>query len=187
LQRHEAGFEAYRDASASTQSVRNRLEEISGGSGGSPSPLRHSTLPCGTRRLRRLTKTTGMSLSLSRGGIVATSKSVRRAFSVQFSAVCLHACFIATGLLGSLHSLCIVTAMITGMLAPSLRCPTCRRNAERELERYCPECGGSPLEEYRLFARRCTSCHKRLSRGKRRNYRVRFCTNCGAYLDAEGV
>src|SRR2546423_537700 len=82
---------------------------------------------------------------------------------------------------------CILTGIVTMLFAPSLRCPTCRANAGGELERYCPECGGSPLVESWLFDRRCTSCRKRLVRGKSRRYRVRFCTNCGAYLDEAGV
>jgi predicted RNA-binding Zn-ribbon protein involved in translation (DUF1610 family) len=77
--------------------------------------------------------------------------------------------------------------IVATFLAPALRCPTCGANAGGELERYCPECGGSPLDESWLFARRCSSCNKQLVRGKSRHYRVRFCTNCGAFLDEDGV
>lgn len=88
---------------------------------------------------------------------------------------------------GAFFMLCILTGIVAMFLAPALRCPTCGADAGDRLERYCPECGGSPLAESWLFARRCTSCRKRLVRGKRRCYRVRFCTNCGAYLDEKGV
>jgi hypothetical protein len=82
--------------------------------------------------------------------------------------------------------LCILAGFVTVWLAPPLRCPTCHTNAGGALKRYCPECGGSPLEETWLLPRRCTSCGKRLVRGMSRRYRVRFCTCCGAYLDESG-
>jgi hypothetical protein len=87
----------------------------------------------------------------------------------------------------ALFIICVVTGIAATLLAPPLRCPTRHADAGGELERYCPECGGSPLADSWLFARRCTSCRKRLVRGKGRHYRVRFCTNCGAYLDDAGV
>ena len=86
-----------------------------------------------------------------------------------------------------LFMLCIVTGIVTMLLAPKLRCPRCGADAGGELETYCPECGGAPLEEGWWFSHRCPSCRKRLYRNKGRSYRVRFCTNCSAYLDDAGV
>jgi hypothetical protein len=88
---------------------------------------------------------------------------------------------------GAFFMLCIATGLVTMLIAPKPRCPACATNVAGELQTFCPECGGSPLEESWLLARRCTSCQKRLTRGKGRSYRVRYCTNCGAYLDEEGL
>ena len=83
--------------------------------------------------------------------------------------------------------LCIVAGFTTLFLGPSVHCPTCRASVLLELQHYCPECGASPLAESWLHSRRCTSCGKRLIRGRRRSYRVRFCTCCGAYLNEVGI
>ena len=88
---------------------------------------------------------------------------------------------------GGFFVFCILTGMVGMLLAPKLRRSACGANAGGELGVYCLECGSFPLEESRLFARRCTSCHKRFARSRRNNYCVRFCTNCGAYLDEKGL
>jgi hypothetical protein len=90
-------------------------------------------------------------------------------------------------LFGGLFMLCIVAGIITILLAPKLRCPTCGADAGGDPEVYCPECGNSPLSEKWFLARSCNSCGRSLVRGKNRQYRVRFCTSCGAYLDENGV
>ena len=72
---------------------------------------------------------------------------------------------------------------------PKLICPSCCHRADQEVEQFCPECGSFSLEseDGLLSVTRCRSCGKRLVRGKRRRYKIRYCTICGAYLDNDGV
>jgi hypothetical protein len=89
--------------------------------------------------------------------------------------------------LGFVFAGCVLIGMVGAFTMPRLRCPQCQEDAGGELQWYCPECGGSPLEKTWFFAKSCAACGKRLARGKSRGYRVRFCTQCGAYLDEKGV
>jgi Zn-finger nucleic acid-binding protein len=83
---------------------------------------------------------------------------------------------------------CILSAIITAFFFfPKLRCPACSSDAARDPDFYCPECGGSHLSEARLFSRKCGDCGKSLRNGRRRNYHIHYCPNCGAYLDERGL
>ena len=79
-------------------------------------------------------------------------------------------------------------------ILPKLICPTCARDADREIVRFCPECGSSELqmkddEKHFLLWPTCKACGQELSkkRGGQRLYKIRFCTRCGAYLDERGL
>jgi hypothetical protein len=85
-------------------------------------------------------------------------------------------------------------ALFSDRLLPELICPACKLDVNCEPVRFCPECGASELQKkgedkYFLAWPRCQGCGKVLGVGKggRRQYRVRFCTRCGAYLDEEGI
>jgi hypothetical protein len=78
-------------------------------------------------------------------------------------------------------ALCFVTML----LAPRLRCPACHANVGGKHQHYCPECGGFPIQRDQWGQQRCTVCRKRFRR--RKNFhRVRYCTQCRAYLDEKG-
>ena len=88
---------------------------------------------------------------------------------------------------GTFVALCVVTGIVTMITMPKPQCTACGAAVYEAPQTYCPDCGGSPLEDG-WFGRRCTSCHKLLSRSsKGRSYRVRYCTCCGAYLDDAGL
>ena len=79
--------------------------------------------------------------------------------------------------------LCMAAGIITYFRSPRLLCPACSANACSQIDRYCPECGGSHLTGRSfLFGCRCSDCGKQL----KRDYTVHFCTTCGAYLHEKG-
>ncbi len=90
---------------------------------------------------------------------------------------------------GAFFAICVLSALVIGFfLLPKLRCPTCSSDAANEPGFYCPECGGSHLSEPSfLFGRKCADCGKSLRNGRRRNYTIHYCQNCGAYLDESGL
>ena len=71
--------------------------------------------------------------------------------------------------------------------ARQLICPGCD-NLIDAIDRYCPECGGTPLIPGGLFKTpECTVCGKKLRFGKSRSFRIRACTHCGVMLDEQGL
>lgn len=78
---------------------------------------------------------------------------------------------------------------------PRLTCPSCNLETDTEFVRFCPECGSPDVQrkgegKFFLLWPRCRACGKEISRsvkGHRRLWRIRFCTWCGAFLDARGV
>lgn len=80
-----------------------------------------------------------------------------------------------------------VIAVVALIRAPRLSCPACSYDVCRDIENYCPECGADSLQRAPMFGFKCLGCDKTLRRGRRRSYRIRYCTNCGAYLDEEGI
>jgi hypothetical protein len=85
---------------------------------------------------------------------------------------------------------CWAIGFIGSFLLPKIVCPACHKEADQEIDQFCPECGSPGLDgEYGLFSvTRCDSCCKKLLRGKGgRRYKIRFCTFCGAQLDESGV
>ena len=79
--------------------------------------------------------------------------------------------------------LCMAAGIITYFRSPRLLCPACSANACSQIDRYCPECGGSHLTDRSfLFGCRCSDCGKHL----KSDYTVHFCTTCGAYLHEKG-
>ncbi len=100
--------------------------------------------------------------------------------------------------IAALAFLVLVTAfIIEKRTRPKLICPACNLDSDCEPVRFCPECGSSKLrkkgddndDKYFLTWPRCQECSKELSagRGGRRQYEIRYCTRCGAYLDEEGL
>jgi len=86
----------------------------------------------------------------------------------------------------------LVTAGLI-VLAPPLMCGCCNKTLDKALARYCPECGADAIERpgpHKLaVCDHCASCHRTLTRGRRRSrrWKIRFCTYCGALLDETGV
>lgn len=67
-------------------------------------------------------------------------------------------------------------------------CPGCHNDLARGFGPFCPECGGRSLQRGNWFRPPlCSSCGKRMAQGKGRHYKVRACTHCGLFLDAEGL
>jgi ssDNA-binding Zn-finger/Zn-ribbon topoisomerase 1 len=96
--------------------------------------------------------------------------------------------FSKSGWFDGFFVVCILSALITAFFFfPKLRCPVCSSDAARYPDFYCPECGGSRLSQGWLFSKKCADCGKSLRNGRRRNYRIHYCTNCGAYLDKRGL
>jgi ribosomal protein S27E len=69
-------------------------------------------------------------------------------------------------------------------------CPACKRNADVTVRTFCPLCGSNKIN-FGGFMRstECLSCGEILRQGKggRRLYKVRYCTHCGIFLDAQGI
>jgi hypothetical protein len=80
----------------------------------------------------------------------------------------------------------VALSLIIFFTLPSLICPACGRSADG-FDRYCPCCGAAGLEPKPFLGTRCNACGKAMGRYKYRNYKIRFCTHCGALLDAAGV
>ena len=80
-----------------------------------------------------------------------------------------------------------VWAIIGLFRIPRLQCPACSEKILGSHGRYCPECGGQSLSAGFMLNCQCANCGKYLNRAKGRNYRVRYCTGCGAYLDEKGL
>src|SRR5438874_1019671 len=88
-----------------------------------------------------------------------------------------------TNFLGVLTFLVFFIAVIFGRrTVPKLIWPSCERDADSEIVRFCPECGSEELQKkgegkYFLLWPRCRACGKELSRkrGGQRLYRISFC------------
>lgn len=75
---------------------------------------------------------------------------------------------------------------------PRLYCPRCDGNLQRRWKNYCSECGSGKVHQppfigWRLLPR-CDACGREPvhPRGGRQ-YVIRFCTHCGAYVHETGV
>lgn len=70
-----------------------------------------------------------------------------------------------------------------------LTCPACEQDVDDENGQFCPVCGTESVRKAGFWDRfpRCLECRARLIRFKPRQYRIRFCRHCGAYLDTEGI
>jgi hypothetical protein len=73
-----------------------------------------------------------------------------------------------------------------------VECPACHNRLDFcEVGDYCPDCGSNQIEgDNRLKYPQCNACGKKLFRcgkgGIGRSYKIRYCTNCGVFLDEEG-
>lgn len=71
------------------------------------------------------------------------------------------------------------------------RCPACTNETDEypgEYCHFCPACGGTAIGPA-TWARapECQACGITLRFGKRRDFKIRFCTSCGVKLDECGV
>ena len=85
--------------------------------------------------------------------------------------------------------ICMVVLVCTGAVLLRKVCPACRKNVDRSSGSFCPECGADALKKslWTGFPT-CQACTKELFKGKNgRLYKLRFCRNCGAHLDDEGL
>ena len=80
----------------------------------------------------------------------------------------------------------VALSLIIFFTLPSLICPACGRSADG-FDRYCPSCGAAGLKPRPFLGTRCSACGKGMGSYKYRNYKIRFCTHCGALLDPAGV
>ena len=87
----------------------------------------------------------------------------------------------------------LLVALCVKVTLPTLICPACENQLDRELGDFCPGCGASNLfrvrDEWRAgFTPQCFACLKTPARGRGgRAYTIRFCTHCGAHVDSDGV
>jgi rRNA maturation endonuclease Nob1 len=138
----------------------------------------------------------------ARGDFEATASMYRRRKTqVSFALLPLVAVWIVLVLYRAPAALMIITfvgiltvGFLSDRMLPELTCPACKLDANCEPVRFCPECGASDLQKkgqdkYFLAWPRCRGCGKalRIGKGGRRQYRIHFCTRCGAYLDEEGI
>lgn len=78
--------------------------------------------------------------------------------------------------------------MLLAILSPVPDCPACDNSLDLGLGDYCPECGVKSLHSRNGFGPPiCSSCGRRISRGKARHYKIRACTHCGVPLDEDGI
>jgi hypothetical protein len=71
-------------------------------------------------------------------------------------------------------------------LFPGVACPGCERTFDDDFGAYCPECGAHGLKVVdKHYKAECRNCEKNLAftgktaNGRRRLFKIRFCTNCG--------
>jgi hypothetical protein len=70
-------------------------------------------------------------------------------------------------------------------------CPACQKDIDQCAGRFCPECGAHAIKKRGFWAigfPQCEACEKKLVRGRGgRRYKLRFCRNCGAHVDDDGL
>lgn len=87
----------------------------------------------------------------------------------------------------------ILAAIALGLfmiLCVKLHCPGCGKDLEKELGRYCPECGHPDGVQPAVWFRsaKCEICGMGLRYHKgERAFKIRACTHCGLPLDDEGI
>jgi hypothetical protein len=82
----------------------------------------------------------------------------------------------------------VLIAVVGSLLQKNLTCPACHSFFIDELAECCPECGSPGLESKNWRgARLCKSCGKKLTAGKRRNFKYKACTHCGLLLCEKGL
>jgi predicted RNA-binding Zn-ribbon protein involved in translation (DUF1610 family) len=83
--------------------------------------------------------------------------------------------------------ICWVVGLAAIVSAPALLCPACKERLDRDVGRYCPECGSHELQAGDwLRSPHCLSCGRHLRRHRTRHYKIRACTHCGLILDEKG-
>lgn len=102
--------------------------------------------------------------------------------------------FRAIGIAG--FAMCIAAPLIGSLVwLPKLICPGCQKRLDQNpgflgragIGDFCPECGAAAVKRG-WFYPKCMSCGKALSRGRNgRNFKIHYCTWCGAHVDDKGL
>jgi len=94
-----------------------------------------------------------------------------------------------TGLIGFMA--CWVILFVGALVTQTkLICPACRKDADGSKGGFCPECGVERMKAMGFWDvfQQCRACGKKLVHGRGgRRYKIRYCRQCGAYLDSDGV
>jgi len=76
----------------------------------------------------------------------------------------------------------------------ALICPGCKMDPDTGDGHFCPECGSESAKARQAVllvnsSPKCEACGKVMSVGSRSGatYKIRFCRNCGAFLDDPGI
>jgi len=119
-------------------------------------------------------------------------KRYRRRLRIAHVAMILFAGMLIGGLLAPKQlfhyfALGAVSAWVIGVLtAPRMpTCPACENLIDVCFGEHFPECGAG-LDKRPWLGPLCPKCGKRLLWGRRRNFKVRYCTHCGLELDEAG-
>ena len=80
----------------------------------------------------------------------------------------------------------MIVILFVAFQFPGVACPGCERTFDDDFGAYCPECGAHGLKVVdKHYKAECRNCEKNLAftgktaNGRRRLFKIRFCTNCG--------
>jgi hypothetical protein len=85
---------------------------------------------------------------------------------------------------------CVTILFFGGIAFWRLSCPGCQNNIDGSEGRFCPKCGAHSVERgfWNIGSPKCRVCEKRMAKGRGgRRYKIRYCRECGAYLDSQGL
>ena len=136
-------------------------------------------------------------MSMTQESFAAIKKRYRRFEILGAACFCATFLMVGIGVLLSIKSPLLMIpagiswfAMFVALLAAgaSFKCPACRSSLHRAKGAHCPGCGSRTLTDGDwLSPRRCSHCDLELRYRRRRQFKVRYCSECGAHLDERGV
>src|SRR5205807_2299141 len=89
----------------------------------------------------------------------------------------------ASALFDCLFASVLTFILILVLLWRSPLCAACQNRLDNVAGPYCPECGSKTLRPGDWFHfPHCTTCGRKLSPGKYRDFTIRACTHCGVFL-----
>ena len=80
-----------------------------------------------------------------------------------------------------------IATMLLFATGHKLKCPACKNDIECLPHIYCSKCGAPGLTKKWYSSAYCGICDSKLVWGKRRHFKLRFCTHCGVKLDDKGI